>query len=77
MTVPPFDLCVTNHADKRHLIEFPESIRHLAFFEEELFTVVAPRLQIIRLRAVLDKSDFAILFIDQVTAYNRGYPPAV
>ena len=69
---PFFDLCVANNADQGHVVERSEALRHLAFLEEELLAVIAPRLQVVRIRVVLDEPDLAFFLLDQVPADYRG-----
>jgi hypothetical protein len=63
-----FNLGVTEITHDLEVIERSELFSHTVFLKKQPFTFVAPGLQIVRVRAVLNKADDTVTDIDLVTA---------
>jgi hypothetical protein len=67
---------IANAADNGSVIECLECCCLITLGQEHLLASVAPRLKVVRIRAVLDKPDGFAAF-DHVAADHRSHTPAV
>lgn len=63
--------CIAVHADQREVIELAELVRHAALTKEQRLAVLAPTLEVIGIRGVLDESDAALMHLDVMPANDR------
>lgn len=63
---------VADNADNREVIEASELLRKLTFAREEVFTLVAPRLEIFGVGRVFDKASGRVLLNEVVAADDRS-----
>jgi len=54
--VPRLDFGIADNADDCEVVEAAEGVRNLTFAREECFALVTPRLEVIGIGTVLDKS---------------------
>src|ERR1043166_7135710 len=63
---------VAPDADDRKVVEFSECLGQLLFTKEHLLASITPRLQIVRVRAVLDETEDRIGRSKQMRAHDRS-----
>jgi hypothetical protein len=74
LRMPAFHILVAIYADNRHAIETPERGRHFTLLSKTQFTLIAPSLKIVGIRAVLYESHRPFAYLQMVLANDRGVP---
>jgi hypothetical protein len=70
-------LFVTNDANDGHAIERPKGVCHIALILKLLLAAVTPRLQVIRIAAVLYEASWSRLLLQEVGTENGRHSLSV
>jgi len=67
-----FQLLIASHADNCHVVETPEPWRHSALLGKPQLALIAPSLQIVRIRTVLYEANSPVSYLQMVLANDSG-----